>query len=120
MKKFVTILLMFLFGISVYAETEIHLIEKDKKSGGNGIKNDRTEIAVPCASIEDGVINIKTELATWGVTVTVYNSDSAVVYTSVSPMESKVHEFAVGTLPADDYTIEVQIGSDLYEGVFIL
>ena len=120
MKKFATILLMVLFGISVYAETEIPLIEKDKKSGGNGIKNNRSEIVMPCASIEDGVINIETELATWGISVTVYNSVDAVVYTSVSSTESKTHEFAIGSLPADEYSIEVQIGSDLYEGVFIL
>lgn len=119
MKKFVTILLIILFSVSVYAETEILLKEKYKK-GNTGVGRDRTEIVKVRASIEDGVINIKTELATWGVTVTVYNSDSAVVYTSVSPMESKVHEFAVGTLPADYYTIEVQIGSNLYEGVFSL
>lgn len=119
MKKIVTILLMVLFGISVYAETEIPLKEKYKK-GNTGVGRDRSEIVVPCASIEDGVINIETELATWGISVTVYNSVDAVVYTSVSSTESKTHEFAIGSLPADDYTIKVQIGSDLYEGVFIL
>lgn len=119
MKKIVTILLMALFGISVYAE-EIVLTPRDTPKTGTGNGWERTEIVEVRASIEDEVINIETGLATCGVTVTVYNSDSIDIYTSVSPMESKVHEFAVGTLPADDYTIEVQIGSDLYEGEFAL
>ena len=118
MKKIVTLLFLFLFFLPLCAKTEISLKEKDKRNSTNG--HDRTEIIVPCASIEDGVIIVETELATWGVTVAIYNSDGALIHTSVSPAESKVHEFAVGLLSAEDYTIEVQIGSDIYEGIFFL
>lgn len=119
MKKFVAILLMFFFGISIYAE-EIVLNPKDTPQTGTGGCRERTELIVPCASIEDGVITIETELATWGVTVAIYNGDGVLIHTSVSPVESKVHEFSVGLLSAEDYTIEVQIGSDIYEGIFFL
>ena len=117
MKKISFLLFALFFCFSLSAE-EIY-IAKEKNEDPQR-KNDRSSVAEVRASIEDGVINIETELATWGVSVIVYNSGDAVVYTSVSSTESKTHEFAIGSLPADDYTIEVQIGSDLYEGVFIL
>ena len=88
--------------------------------GKRGDGNDKSEILVPNTKIENGVINIETELASWGVAVTIYNSDGAVVYTSVSEGESKLHAFAVGTLPVDDYTLEVQIGDDYYEGEILI
>ena len=87
---------------------------------GDSRLNDRETIIVPSASIENGVINIETELASWGVAVTIYNSDGAVVYTSVSEGESKLHAFAVGTLPVDDYTLEVQIAENYYEGEILI
>ena len=83
-------------------------------------RNDRESILVPSASIENGVINIETELASWGVAITIYNSDGAVVYTSVSAGESKQHSFAIEALAADDYTLEGQIGENYYEGEFML
>ena len=104
---------------SLFAE-EIPLKEIEREIPGTGRLNARETIIVPIASIENGVINIATELASWGVAVTIYNSDGAVVYTSVSEGESKLHAFAVGTLPVDDYTLEVQIGADYYEGEFII
>lgn len=119
MKKVATLIFTLLFCVSIYAE-EIPLKEKDKRDNNSGIRHNRTELIVPSASIEDGVINIETELATWGVTVTVYNGDGAVVYTSVSSSESTNHEFAIGTLAEGNYTIEVQLGEELYEGEFEL
>ena len=119
MKKVLFILLSMVFCISSYAE-EIQLRDKEPKTQGSGIKHDRATIIDPSASIENGVINIETELASWGVAVTIYNSDGAVVYTSVSEEESKLHAFAVGTLPVDDYTLEVQIGDDYYEGEILI
>ena len=117
MKKITNLLLLISFCLPLFAE-EIVLTPKERKDTNK--KGNRTELIVPCASIEDGVITIETELATWGVTVAIYNSDGALIHTSVSPVESKVHEFAVGSLSAEDYTIEVQIGSDIYEGTFVL
>ena len=117
MKKITNLLLLISFCFPLFAE-EIVLIPKDRKDTNK--KGDRTELIVPCASIEDGVITIETELATWGVTVAIYNGEGTLIHTTVSPMESKVHEFAVGSLSAEDYTIEVQIGSDIYEGEIII
>ena len=117
MRFFATILLMVLFSISVYADP-IKLEPKDPPKSGNGKIPNKSEILVPNAEIENGVINVETALASWGVTVTVYSSNGAVVYTSVSAIESKSHDFVVGTLPSGDYTLEVQIGDDLYEGSF--
>ena len=115
MKKLTTLLLSILFCLTVYAE-KIPLKPIDPGKRGNG--NDKSEILVPNAEIENGVINVETALASWGVTVTVYSSNGAVVYTSVSAIESKSHDFVIGTLPSGDYTLEVQIGDDLYEGSF--
>ena len=42
---------------------------------GNGKELDRESIIVPRASVENGVINIETEFASWGVAITIYNSD---------------------------------------------
>ena len=42
---------------------------------GNGKELDRESILVPSASVENGVINIETELASWGVAITIYNND---------------------------------------------
>ena len=119
MKKVLILLLSMVFCISSYAE-EIQLRDKEPKTLGSGIKHDRETIIVPSASIENGVINIETELASWGVAVTIYKSDGAVVYTSVSEEESKLHAVAVGTLSVDDYTLEVQIGDDYYEGEILI
>ena len=117
MKKLVSLFFVVLFCTTLYAD-EI-LIEPIPGKNGDK-KHDRETIIVPSASIENGVINIETELASWGVAVTIYNSDGAVVYTSVSEEESKLHAFAVGTLPVDDYTLEVQIGDDYYEGEILI
>ena len=120
MKKIATFLFFVLFSLPAMFAEDIKLIPKDPPGSGSGKKLDRETIIVPSASIENGLINIETELASWGVAVTIYNSDGAVVYTSVSEGESKLHAFAVGTLPVDDYTLEVQIGDDYYEGEFII
>ena len=117
MKKLVSLFFVVLFCTTLYAD-EIPIEPIPGKNGDK--KHDRETIIVPSASIENGVINIETELASWGVAVTIYNSDGAVVYTSVSEGESKLHAFAVGTLPVDDYTLEVQIGDDYYEGDFTI
>lgn len=118
MKKLATIILMSLFSIYLYADP-IKLEPKDPPKVENGKDFNRSEILVPSASIEDEVINIETKLATWGVTVTVYNGDGAVVYTSVSAIESQSHDFTVETLPSGNYTLEVQIGENFYEGDFV-
>jgi hypothetical protein len=117
MKKLVSLFFVVLFCTTLYAD-EIPIEPIPGKNGEK--KHDRETIIVPSASIENGVINIETELASWGVAVTIYNSDGAVVYTSVSEEESKLHAFAVGTLPVDDYTLEVQIGDDYYEGEILI
>ena len=119
MNRFSTLLIMVLFCLPVFADP-IPLDPKDPPIlGGGGRDWDKSEILVPNAEIENGVINVETALASWGVSVTVYNNDGAVVYTSVSVIESQSHNFAVGTLPSGDYTLEVQIGEDLYEGTFV-
>ena len=118
MKKFLLILVQVLFCMSLHAE-KIPLKDKPPKENGSGGIKDKSEILVPNAEIENGVINVETALASWGVSVTVYNNNGAVVYTSVSAIESQSHDFAVGTLPSGDYTLEVQIGEDLYEGTFV-
>ena len=117
MKKLVSLFFVVLFCTTLYAD-EIPIEPIPGKNGDK--KHDRETIIVPSASIENGVINIETELASWGVAVTIYNSDGAVVYISVSEGESKLHAFAVGTLPVDDYTLEVQIGDDYYEGEILI
>ena len=120
MKKIATFLFFVLFSLPAMFAEDIKLIPKDPPGSGSGKKLDRETIIVPSASIENGLINIETELASWGVAVTIYNSDGAVVYTSVSEGESKLHAFAVGTLPVDDYTLEVQIAENYYEGDFTI
>jgi hypothetical protein len=119
MKRTLLALYVICLSFSLFAE-EIPLKEIEREIPGTGRLNDRETIIVPIASIENGVINIETELASWGVAVTIYNSDGAVVYTSVSAGESKLHAFAVGTLPVDDYTLEVKIGDDYYEGEILI
>ena len=120
MKKILISLLMTLFSTSIMLADPIELLPKDPPKSGNGKDLDRETIIVPTASVENGVINIETELASWGVAITIYNGDGAVVYTSVSADESKQHSFAVGTLSTDDYTLEVQIGENYYEGDFTI
>lgn len=117
MKKLLLTLIMVLFSLPMFAD-EITIKPKDPPKTGTGQTRNKTELIVPSASIEDGVVTIKTELASWGVTVTVYNGDGAVVYTSVSATESKTHEFTVGELAEGDYVLEVQLGEELYEGYF--
>ena len=117
MRKYLALFLLSFICLPVFAD-EIPIESIPGKNGEK--KHDRETIIVPSASIENGVINIETELASWGVAVTIYNSDGAVVYTSVSAGESKLHAFAVGTLPVDDYTLEVKIGDDYYEGEILI
>ena len=120
MKKIVTCLIMVLISISVMYAEIIPLKPKDPPGVGDGKKLNRETILAPSASVENRVINIETALASWGVAITIYNSDGAVVYTSVSADESKQHSFAIETLSADYYTLEVQIGDDYYEGDFTI
>ena len=120
MKKIATFLFFVLFSLPAMFAEDIKLIPKDPPGSGSGKKLDRETIIVPIASIENGVINIETEFASWGVAVCVYDGDGVVVYSSVSNTESKSHSFAIGSLSTDDYTLEVQIGDDYYEGEFII
>ena len=119
MKRLVIFLFSFILCFPLVNAKDIKLEPKDPPKVGNGIEFDRETIIVPSASIENGVINIETEFASWGVAVCVYDGDGAVVYSSVSNTESKEHSFAIGSLSTDDYIIEVQIGDDYYEGEFI-
>ena len=65
---------MVLFCLPVFADP-IPLDPKDPPIlGGGGGDWDKSEILVPNAEIENGVINIETALASWGVSVTVYNN----------------------------------------------
>ena len=120
MKKIATILFFVLFSLPVMFAEDIKLIPKDPPGVGDGKKHDRELINVPIASIENGVINIETELASWGVAVCVFDGNGIVVYSSVSNAECKSHSFAIGSLSTDDYSIEVQIGEDYYEGDFTI
>lgn len=120
MKKIVTCLIMVLISISVMYAEIIPLKPKDPPGVGDGKKLNRETILAPSASIENGVINIGTELASWGVAVCVYDGNGVVVYSSVSNTESKEHSFAIGSLFTDDYSIEVQIGDDYYKGDFTI
>ena len=120
MKRLVIFLFSFILCFPLVNAKDIKLEPKDPPKVGNGIEFDRETIIVPSASIENGVINIETEFASWGVAVCVYDGDGAVVYSSVSNTESKEHSFAIGSLSTDDYIIEVQIGDDYYEGEFII
>ena len=118
MKKIATFLIMVLFGVSVMLAEDIKLNPIKPPIKDDGKANDRSELIVPTATIENGVINLETSMSTWGVNVTIYNGDGVVMYNAVSAEESMQHSFAVGTLSADDYIIEVQIGEDYYEGEF--
>ena len=111
------LLLMLLFCFVLHAE-EIIIEPIDKKDKGAG--RERIEIIIPNAAIENGIITVKTELATWGVSVTISDENDDVVYSAYDTMESTTHEFAIGTLPTGGYTIEIQIGEDLFEGSFSL
>lgn len=117
-KLLFTVLAVVFFSINLFAEEiPIGKVEHPSKLG-NGSHNDRELIIEPRASIEEGVVLIETDVAAWGVAVTVYNSEGAVVYTAASSEDATSHEFAVGNLPAGEYVIEVQLGEDTYEGVF--
>ena len=83
-------------------------------------KNDKELVLGLSASIEDGVLTIESDMATHGVVVAIYDSSNALVYTSVSEIESRTHEFVVGTLPAGDYTLDVQVGDTLASGDFTI
>ena len=43
--------------------------------GKRGDGYDRSELIVPTATIENGVINLETAMSSWGVNVTIYNGD---------------------------------------------
>ena len=78
MKKTIILIFSLLFSLYLYADP-IELNKKDPPGSGSGKKLDRETIIVPIASIENGVINIETEFASWGVAVCVYDGDGAVV-----------------------------------------
>ena len=66
MKRLVIFLFSFILCFPLVNAKDIKLEPKDPPKVGNGIEFDRETIIVPIASIENGVINIETELASWG------------------------------------------------------
>ena len=119
MKQFATLFITVFFCFSLYAE-DIPLPKKDAGAGGYGMGNDKEFVVGVSASIEDGVLTIATEVATHGVVATIYDSSYAVVYTSVSTIEGKTHEFIVGELPSGNYVLEVELGDTLTSGEFTI
>ena len=123
MKKFATLFLTVFFCSSLFAE-DINMNNKDKGSGGmsgsGGAEHDKELVVGVSASIEDGVLTIATDVATHGVVVSIYDSSCVVVYTSVSEIEGKTHEFVVGEQPSGDYILEVEIGDTLTSGEFTI
>ena len=119
MKKFILILVSILFCSSLFAE-DIPLSKKDAGAGGYGMGNDKELVVGVSASIEDGVLNVATDVATHGDVVSIYDSSCVVVYTSVSEIEGKTHEFVVGEQPSGDYILEVEIGDTLASGEFTI
>ena len=71
MRRIFSFIITIFFCLAVYAE-KIPLKPIDPGKRGDG--NDKSEILVPNAEIENGVINVETALASWGVSVTVYNN----------------------------------------------
>ena len=90
MKKTITLMLALLFSLYIYADP-IELNKKEPPNKGVDNENDRSELIVPTATIENGVINLETSMSTWGVNVTIYNGDGVVVYNAVSAEESMQH-----------------------------
>ena len=125
MRKFAVYILTTLLSFPLYAE-DINIDNWDKKTGGSGntggsgIEHDKELVLDLRASIDDGVITLNTSLSTWGVTVTIYNGDEVPVYCSTSMDEGVTHQFYVGTLPADNYTLEIQIGDSAFSGEFTI
>lgn len=119
MKKIFLFLLALMFGVSLFADT-IKLEKKDPPGLGSGQRHDKELVLGLSASIEDGVLTIESDMATHGVVVAIYDSSNALVYTSVSEIESRTHEFVVGTQPAGDYTLDVQVGDTLASGDFTI
>ena len=117
MKKLV-FLTMFLFSSIISFADDIY-VGSDPRQMGTG-ENDKELVLGLSASIEDGVLTIESDMATHGVVVAIYDSSNALVYTSVSEIESRTHEFVVGTLPAGDYTLDVQVGDTLASGDFTI
>ena len=64
MRRIFSFIITIFFCLAVYAE-KIPL--KPIDSGKRGDGNDKSEILVPNAEIENGVINIETALASWAV-----------------------------------------------------
>ena len=117
MKKLV-FLTMFLFSSIISFADDIY-VGNDPGQMGTG-ENDKELVLGLSACIEDGVLTIESDMATHGVVVAIYDSSNALVYTSVSEIESRTHEFVVGTLPAGDYTLDVQVGDTLASGDFTI
>ena len=90
MKKTITLMLALLFSLYIYADP-IELNKKEPPKKGEGNENNRSELIVPTATIENGVINLETSMSTWGVNVTIYNGDGVVVYNAVSAEERMQH-----------------------------
>ena len=119
MKKIVLLFCSVLFSFSLFSE-EINLDKGKYQDPESPQKNDKELVLGLSASIEDGVLTIESDMATHGVVVAIYDSSNALVYTSVSEIESRTHEFVVGTLPAGDYTLDVQVGATLPSGDFTI
>ena len=117
MKK-VLFLIMFFCSNFILLADDI-FIGNDPGQMGTG-ENDKEFVLDLRASIDDGVITLNTSLSTWGVTVIIYNGDEVPVYYSTSMDESVTHQFYVGTLPADNYTLEIQIGDSAFSGEFTI
>lgn len=119
MKKIVLLFCSVLFSFSLFSE-EINLDKGKYQDPESPQKNDKELVLGLSASIEDGVLTIESDMATHGVVVAIYDSSNALVYTSVSEIESSIHEFVVGILPAGDYTLDVQVGDTLASGDFTI
>ncbi len=70
MRKYFSLCLTWFICLPVFAD-KIPIEPIPEKNGEK--KHNKELILVPSASIEDGVINIETAMASWGVTVTLYN-----------------------------------------------
>src|SRR5574344_1846912 len=110
-------LILFSFNTIQAEENNIIVTRLDRK--GDYVKDRRSLIIEPTATIDGNTLRIYTDVVINQVAVTIKDQTNNIVYSNSNIESSRCHIFNVNGIQEDYYLLEIEIGDTFYYGYFL-
>ena len=119
MKILLLLIMSFFFCNNILAE-EVEIALHCGNNNKDKVKDERSIILEPMATIDENTIRIYTDVAVSELQLSIKDSMGNVVYTCSDMTSSQCHTFEVNALLEGEYMLEIEIGDESFYGYFSL